>query len=358
MIPIQKRRRRDYRLARKAQFVRPEPGFSLYEGRTRGKRPRYIYSDEEDGGSDALSTRRSNRQSGISTPAESNGPTFTASGRQVRSRHGGTYGETMLSGQQDTMEHSKIGGSEGAEDDEDEQVSRGRPRRAAQQNRLKAKLLSKKHNEGYDSLGSMDDESDATSSGNEWDGGDEDELDDHIDDEEEDDDIDMSDTSGAEDEEVTRQSLVVTLRYIKSRLSPPRQDTRSGPTSFGTEGIPTTLSEGPSEMPYSTHGLIELLDDGPKAIQDAAHTQYSRPTQQSPPLHHAVITEHAAPAQYATLADPRAQVGQSGQNMPTAPETDHTPLRPKHPPPDEHPTPTAPWPRPGTGVVAPNGTQM
>ncbi|KAI5279402.1 hypothetical protein KEM54_004182, partial [Ascosphaera aggregata] len=34
----EKRKRRDYRLARKAAFARPEPGFSLYEGRTRGKK--------------------------------------------------------------------------------------------------------------------------------------------------------------------------------------------------------------------------------------------------------------------------------------------------------------------------------
>ena len=166
---FQKRRRRDYRLARKAQFVRPEPGFSLYEGRTRGKRPRYTYSDEEEGGSDAFSIRRSNRQSGISTPAESSGPTFTASGRQVRSRHGGTYGETMFTGQQNVPEHSKIGDIDGAEDDVDEPRSRGRPRRAVQQNSIKAKTFSRKHTEGYDSLGSMDDDSAATSIWNEWD---------------------------------------------------------------------------------------------------------------------------------------------------------------------------------------------
>lgn len=172
-------------MARKAQFARPELGFSLYEGRTRGKRPRYTYSDEEEGGSDTLSTRRSNRQSGISTPAESSGPTFTASGRQVRSRHGGAYSEPKLSRQQGATQHSKVGSLDGAEhekdEDEDEPVSRGRPRRAAQQNRAQVKTPSGKHTGGYDSLASIDDESDATSSGNEWDGGDEDEPDDHVD---------------------------------------------------------------------------------------------------------------------------------------------------------------------------------
>ncbi|KAG9879047.1 hypothetical protein KCU94_g21278, partial [Aureobasidium melanogenum] len=78
----EKRRRREYRQARKAQFSKPEPGFSLYEGRTRGKRIRYTYSDNEDE-SDATGSRRSARYSGHSTPADS-GPVVTASGRQVR----------------------------------------------------------------------------------------------------------------------------------------------------------------------------------------------------------------------------------------------------------------------------------
>lgn len=327
----EKRRRRDYRLARKAQFVRPEPGFSLYEGRTRGKRPRYTYSDEEDGGSDALSTRRSNRQSGISTPAESSGPTFTASGRQVRSRHGGQYGEAMLSGQQDAAEHSKIHGLDGAEDaeDEDELASRGRPRRAAQQNRVKAKVLSGKPTEAYDSLGSMDDESDATSSGNEWDGGDEDEPDDHVDDEEEDEDVDMSDNSGPEeDEDDSRQSLVVSLRYVKSGLSPSSQDTRNGPAISADHSIPlmaTSDSKGPPEGANPLDGLTKSSNDAPKPTQDAV---YSRSTQQSPLLRHAVPTEHAAPAQYAPPTDPRLQVGHSGQSAPIALEKRHTTFHP------------------------------
>lgn len=353
----QKRRRRDYRLARKTQFVRPEPGFSLYEGRTRGKRPRYTYSDEEDGGSDALSTRQPNRQSGLSTPAESSGPTFTASGRQVRSRHGGTYGETVLSGQQEATESSKIGGLDGAKDDqdedEDEPVSRGRPRRAAQQNRVKAKPRSRKHTEGYDSLGSMDDESDATSSGNEWDGGDEDEPDDHVDDDDEDEDVDMSDNS--EEQEYPRQTLVVSLRYTKSRPSPPSQDTRNGPAISEDHSNPpmtTGNSNGPSKDAYSTDSLNELSNDAP--TQDAAPTQYSRPIQQAAPLH------HAAPAQHAAPIDPQSQVVHSGSSTRIAPEKDHTSLNPNHSvsQPEERPATTVSWPRPETDVVALNGTQM
>lgn len=354
-------------MARKAQFVRPEPGFSLYEGRTRGKRPRYTYSDEEDGGSDAQSTRRSNRQSGISTPAESVGPTFTASGRQVRSRHGGRYGEATLSGKQGATQHSRTGGLDGAEDDEnedeDEPVSRGRPRRAAQQNRAKPKSLTAKHTKGYDSLGSMDDESDATSTGNEWDGGDEDEPDDHVDDEEEDEDVDMSDISGAEEEEEeddTQQSLVVSLRY-KKKLPPPRnQDMRNGPAISEDHSVPPmTISslKGLSETDYSTDGLAKSSSDAPNSHRDAAPTQDSRSTQQYPYLHNSVPTKQATPAQYAAPKEPRLYIDQAAQSSPNAPDMDHNPFRSNHSQPEEHPSLTASWPRPETGVVAPDDSQ-
>ncbi|KAK5629592.1 hypothetical protein RRF57_005307 [Xylaria bambusicola] len=54
----EKRKRREYRLMRKEQFKRPEPGFSMYEGRTRGKRMKYTYSDDEDFYSDSTNRSR------------------------------------------------------------------------------------------------------------------------------------------------------------------------------------------------------------------------------------------------------------------------------------------------------------
>ena len=356
-------------MARKAQFVRPEPGFSLYEGRTRGKRPRYTYSDEEDGGSDALSTRRSNRQSGISTPAESIGPTFTASGRQVRSRHGGRYGEATLSGKQGASQDSRTGGLDGAEDDEnedeDEPVSRGRPRRAAQQSKPKPKSLTAKHTKGYDSLGSMDDESDATSSGNEWDGGDEDEPEDHVDDEEEDEDVDMSDISGAEEEEEevddTQHSLVVSLRYKKKIPPPPSQDMQNGPAiSEGHGAPPMTISgsKGLSETDYSIDGLAKSSNNAPNPQQDAAPAQDSRSTQQYPYLHHSIPTKQATPAQHAAPEEPRLYIGQAAQSTPNAPAKDNDPFRSNHSQPERHPSLTASWSRPGTGVAAPDDSQI
>ncbi|KAG5951270.1 hypothetical protein E4U53_003453 [Claviceps sorghi] len=80
----EKRKRREYRQMRKEQFKRPEPGFSMYEGRTRGKRIKYTFSDDEDGfHSDSTGYRRSVRNTGANTPAD-NGPATTSSGRQIR----------------------------------------------------------------------------------------------------------------------------------------------------------------------------------------------------------------------------------------------------------------------------------
>lgn len=129
----------------------------------------------------------------------------------------------MLSGRADASETRSNGAMEAAEgDDEDPPVSRARARRATQQNGARPKPPPRKHIEGYNSLDSMDDESDAASSGG-WDGGDDDESDDHVEDDEEDEDVEMSDAeendSVGEDDNAHR-SLVVSLRYLKSRLSP------------------------------------------------------------------------------------------------------------------------------------------
>lgn len=221
---MQKRKRRDYRNARKAQFTRPEPGFSLYEGRTRGKRIRYTFSDEEEGVSDAPSNRRSNKQSELLTPADPVGPTFTASGRQVRSRVGGAYGESKLSGQHEIAEAPTNDNPDGTEDGEEEPISRGRTRQSVQRNGGTEKARPRKHIEGYNILDEMEDETDASSSGGEWDGGEEDDVDEHIVDDEDEDDADMSDDEASianEADEVEMEnndepsSLVVALRYQK-----------------------------------------------------------------------------------------------------------------------------------------------
>lgn len=131
----------------------------MYEGRTRGKRIKYTYSDEEDEevSTDATTSRRSTRNTGTHTPSEGLGvPTVTQSGRQVKARQGGTYGETVLSGTTVTV------GADSANDEfEDDDIS-GRPRRAAAANDRKPK--GGRHIEGYNNVDEMtsEDEDDAS----------------------------------------------------------------------------------------------------------------------------------------------------------------------------------------------------
>ncbi|KAL3465800.1 hypothetical protein BJX64DRAFT_274893 [Aspergillus heterothallicus] len=250
----EKRKRRDYRLARKAAFARPEPGFSLYEGRTRGKKLKYTYSDDEDIFSDGLpAPRRSGRNtSGLSTPAEPAGPRFTASGRQIRSRAGGLYGESLLAGQRDD-------GSLGDEDSSDRR-QRTRGTRA----------------NGYTDYGIEDDEGSngGQSSGNEWQGG-----------EEEDD----NEFEGDDEEELSGDdsvvngeppSLVVQLRYSKKGEPTEGEVQQMGPSHTPTKGQEDIITGPPdahappppavTAQPLSVNGLLNIPqaspeDAGPKA---------------------------------------------------------------------------------------------
>ncbi|KAH8727712.1 hypothetical protein GQ44DRAFT_824554 [Phaeosphaeriaceae sp. PMI808] len=200
-----KRKRREYRLHRNTAFTRPEPGFSLYEGRTRGKRLRYTFSDEEDFDSDNLGTRRSTRTSGRDTPAVPSGPTVTASGRHVRSRATGLYGETLHSGQMSDHASPATGDYVRSDASEEPQQphAHGRSTRAANRSTTNGRPSNRTI--------VSDDEEDATS----WDGGDEDE--DEPDQMELDEEDEQIEGSSAEDEEP--QSLMITLRYNKGSFN-------------------------------------------------------------------------------------------------------------------------------------------
>lgn len=206
---IQKRKRREYRLQRNAAFTRPDPGFSLYEGRTRGKRQRYTFTDEDDFDSDDMPSRRSGRQSGRDTPAVPTGPTVTASGRQVRSRATGLYGETLHSGQVDDRV-SPATGDYDRSDVSEEPHAHGRSTRGGNRNTTNGRPS--KH-----TLNS-DDEEDATS----WDGGDEEEDEPEQMDIDDEDDAEDDAENSSEDEEP--QTLMVTLRYSKNPPPAPASD--------------------------------------------------------------------------------------------------------------------------------------
>lgn len=124
----EKRKRREYRRQQKERFRRPEPGFSLYEGRTRGKRVKYTYDEDEDFYTDS-SNRRSMRNTRNHSPAET-GPVVTASGRLSRAPprlNADDLSADVSAGQSvqgDIMDNETRGGSE-------ELGPTGRPRRAA-----------------------------------------------------------------------------------------------------------------------------------------------------------------------------------------------------------------------------------
>lgn len=168
----------------------------MYEGRTRGKKLKYTYDDEDMFSEDENSVRRSTRGAGsTAAPMESSRPRFTASGRQIRSRAGGLYGETLLAGQND--------GADYEEDDEEEEV--GRPQRTR----------TSRNPNGYSGYDAEDLEdasihSSANESGNEWRGPEDDEEHDFEGDNE-----DEEEEASEEDSDVSEEpeSLVVQLRY-------------------------------------------------------------------------------------------------------------------------------------------------
>ncbi|KAK0753299.1 hypothetical protein B0T18DRAFT_336777 [Schizothecium vesticola] len=119
----EKRRRREYRQMQKERFKRPEPGLSLYEGRTRGKRMKYTYSDEEEFYSDSTN-RRSARNTRNATPAEPSGPVTTASGRQIRA-------PTRLNVDSASNGGASAPASVHGDTNDEDAAAGGRPRRSA-----------------------------------------------------------------------------------------------------------------------------------------------------------------------------------------------------------------------------------
>ncbi|KAI9677464.1 MAG: hypothetical protein M1817_006418 [Caeruleum heppii] len=217
----EKRKRREYRLARKAQFTKAEPGFSLYEGRTRGKRIKYTYSSDEGEGSEAPSSRRSKNASGLSTPGEGHdGPVFTASGRQVKSRVGGSYGESTLSGQGGERSSVTNGNSENATGEKSQgERSSGRPQRSGLRQQLDSWQASGEHIPGYNAVDQMEDEEDAeddagSSGGDEYAGDDGDDESvpgaDEAEEDMSDDSLDFVDGAGGTP---GNRSLVIQLKY-------------------------------------------------------------------------------------------------------------------------------------------------
>lgn len=254
----EKRRRRDYRQLQKARFSRPEQGFSLYEGRTRGKRAKYTFDDGEDiFDSDAMSTRRSTRNA---SPSDS-GPVVTASGRQVKPRVGGVYGESLSTDQRQEHDYNaSMSQADATEDSGDEMPAtapNGRPMRSARAKPTKSAVSSReRYGDGNDDMDTESDE--PQSEGQEW-SGDENEPDD-----EESDGDDMADEVSEDelvaDEGDMQRSLVVQLRYRPKKTPvPPSSRARTPAMDANVTGKPqgddTTVDQQHESAPQSQHGL-------------------------------------------------------------------------------------------------------
>jgi hypothetical protein len=230
----------------------------LYEGRTRGKRIKYTYSDdEEDTYSDATTYRRSSRNTGTHTPAE--GPTVTQSGRQVRSRQGGVYGESILSGAQTPA--ISVGNVDGtSEEPEGAEDGASRPRRGAAATReTNGYGRGGAHIEGYNSVDEMDSDEDDAS---EQDYGDDEDEEDHV--QLESDAEDQDDFTDAEDElldEAKQQSLVVKLPV---KTPTPERKTKAQPLPIAEQeplqpiNLPSTANNATSQGVLETQQPASL----------------------------------------------------------------------------------------------------
>jgi hypothetical protein len=253
---------------------------------------KYTYSDEEDEGySDATTSRRSTRNTGTHTPAEGLAPTVTLSGRRVKARQGGTYGESMLTGTHTpAVTHGSYGTSE---EPEQAEGATGRPRRAAAPT-VGAKGWNSKggaHIEGYNSVDEMNDSDEDDAS--EQDYGDDEEEDDHLSlesDKDEDDLTDEEEDMVGEDE---KKSLIIKLpvktptperkTIIKLPVSPEKDAVK--PVDFGQNTV------GDQVKPNST---APALGRSPfDAVDGSINNENANPSA-SEPTHMAPVASEAA----------------------------------------------------------------
>ncbi|KAJ4268482.1 hypothetical protein NW762_002545 [Fusarium torreyae] len=242
----EKRKRRDYRQMRKEQFKRPEPGFSLYEGRTRGKKMKYTYSDDEDIFTTDSTTRRSTRNTGTHTPAET-GPVTTASGRQIKA-------PTRLNPTTGSSAPGSVQGDTSEVEKESSVGPTGRPRRSAAVNHGTSGWAENKPSRRNVSEDS-DEESEAEF------GDDEEDVDEHVPEEsEEEDEFEEDEAMVDDDLEESNRSLVVKLS-----VTPPKLRNVLGPNSQAGNKLPTPNSDKGTEEAQPSGAAVVEMEDAPAA---------------------------------------------------------------------------------------------
>ncbi|KAF7546637.1 hypothetical protein G7046_g9245 [Stylonectria norvegica] len=260
----EKRKRRDYRIQRKEQFKRPEPGFSTYEGRTRGKKMKYTYSDDEDTIDSDSTQRRSTRTTGNHTPAES-GPVTTSSGRQIRA-------PTRLSATAGSSAPGSVQGDGVELDRESSSGPTGRSRRSAALNHGTNGWAGNSSRSRHNTTDETENESELEF------GDDEDDVDAHVPEESEDDEEFDEENVAEEGLEDEPQRLVVKLS-----VTPPKLRIILAPNTQAGNIRANTDNGRRNEVDTPNAPLVEMTD-APTATPSSkgAAGKESRTTEQQP----------------------------------------------------------------------------
>lgn len=241
----------------------------MYEGRTRGKRVKYTYSDDEDNFYSDSTNRRSARNTGVHTPAES-GPVTTASGRQIRAPVRMTTGgddSTAVSVQEDYSEA----------DHEGSVGPTGRPRRSAAANA--ANGWEETNGGGRGRRGSLNSDDAASETGF---GDDEEDADLHVPEQSEEDDEDEFDEDEAmvdDDIEESPKSLVVKLG-----ITPPKLRTALSPIESVPNALPTPDLEDRKLSSLADGRTGVTMPDTPAALETQAESKLKNPVEAKPDL--------------------------------------------------------------------------
>ncbi|KAI2630824.1 hypothetical protein GGR54DRAFT_171840 [Hypoxylon sp. NC1633] len=283
----EKRKRREYRLMRKEQFKRPEPGYSMYEGRTRGKRTKYTYDDDDDDDDgDDTPFRRSSRNTRNPTPAEPSAPVTTLSGRQVKapSRMMVDSSNNIVT----TSPTTSYGNNDAVASKESSVGPTGRPKRSAAVNHgtngwaPSSKKKAKDYASGDDEMEDYDDddeeEEDDQDSSPEFGDDEEDERTPDGDSEDEDEfDVD-------EDDEMVndvKQTMIIKLKLPAKRKSPGSDKPALNLAEYRYDG----KKEAPKTGSSSDTKDLSADEDTPKDVISVATTKKSptpEPTSTSP----------------------------------------------------------------------------
>ena len=271
---------------------------------------RYNYDDDDEFLSDDTSTRRSTRhQSARSTPFEA-GPTFTASGRQIKQPRTGEYGESLLrnnvlnSTDELAPDYDNEHGHNHTGGDDSEPIHPGgrstrfgyRPQTNGAGNPRKRKYVDE-----YNSIDDMSDEEEAGSpSGDEWNSEQNDgDGDDHMPDAG-DEGSESPDQDEDDDLRGAMESLIVRLKVPKNALIASNDTPPTSPPSMMDEAPKTEINGESSGRSFNPSALIG----------DTTTSSTAKPAVEEPALPNGTNTTHTVVVPESKFQEPPATTNQ------------------------------------------------